>query len=80
MTAKVNLKLAKVNRLSRSQDQSLACLPAGFNFILNPKLLLNSAERASSDYQSSSIIFTPPLLGASKFNSSVLSYRGAEWK
>jgi hypothetical protein len=80
MTAKVNLKLAEVNPLSRSQGQNLACMAPGFNFIVNPKLLLNSAKRTSSDCQSPSIIFKPQLLIVSKFNTNTLPYRGAKWK
>lgn len=80
MTTKVNLKLADINRLSKSQGQNLACLPSGFNLIVNPKLPLNSAKRASSDCQSSSIIFSRQLSIASKFNSSALLNRGVAWK
>jgi hypothetical protein len=80
MTTKVNLKLADINRLSRSRGQNLACMPSGFNFIVNLKLPFNSAKRTSSACQTPSIIFKPQLSTVSKFNTSALPYRGAEWK
>jgi hypothetical protein len=80
MTAKVNLKLAGVNHLWRSQGENLAGVVPGFNFKVNPILLLNSAQRTPSDCQSPSIIFKPQLLVASKFNTSALPDRGGKWK
>lgn len=80
MTAKVNLELANVNRLSKSQGKNLACLPSGVNLIVYPKVARYSAKPTPSDCQNSSPIFNLELLIGSKFNISTLSHRGAAWK
>lgn len=80
MTAKVNLELAKVNRLSKSQDQNLACISSELNFTVKPTSLLNSTKPTFSARPSFSIVFNFQWLIVSKFNTRVLSQRGAAWK
>lgn len=80
MTAKVNLEIAKVNRLLKSQGQNLACISSELNFMVKPKPPLNSAKPTFSARQSSSIVSNFQWLTVSKFNTRVLSQRGAAWK